>query len=96
MRVFIAVILCALVILQASFAQSPTKIATDYEWQLTQPGRTLFRDRLPVGQIALVAGKKEKATGELLQVLTDIAFMPGDSNRFFAVALARLGHHCPR
>ncbi len=90
MRVFIAVILFALVFLPRSIAQSPTKIATDYDWQLNQPGRTLFRDRLPVGQIALVAGKKEKATGELLQVLTDIAFMPGDSNRFFAVAF-RIG-----
>ncbi len=90
MRILIAVILFALVILPTSQAQSPTKIATDYEWQLNQPGRTLFRDRLPVGQIALVAGKKEKATGELLQVLTDIAFMPGDSNRYFAVAF-RIG-----
>jgi len=68
-----------------AFAQAPQTIATDYEWQLTQPGRTLFRDKLPVGQIGLVAGKKEKATGEALQVLTDIAFMPGDSTRYFAV-----------
>lgn len=74
-------------IASAGYSQSPARIATDYEWQLSQPGRTLFRDRLPVGQIALVAGKKEKATGEVLQMLTDIAFMPGDSNRFFAVAI---------
>ncbi|MBK6765100.1 MAG: hypothetical protein IPG71_01970 [bacterium] len=67
------------------FAQVPEKIATDYEWQLTQPGRTLFRDKVPVGQIGFVAGKKEKATGEALQVLTDIAFTPGDSTRYFAV-----------
>lgn len=90
MRTLIGVILFALVILPTTLAQSTTKIATDYEWQLNQPGRTLFRDRLPVGQIALVAGKKEKATGEVLQVLTDIAFMPGDSTRFFAVAF-RIG-----
>lgn len=67
-------------------AQAPAKIATDYEWQLAQPGRTLFRDKLAVGQIALVAGKKEKATGEYLQVLTDIAFTPGDSLRHFAAS----------
>ncbi len=68
-----------------AWAQSVPVIATDYEWQLTQPGRTLFRDRLPVGSIELVAGRKEKATGEVLQVLTDIAFEPGDTVRFFAV-----------
>ncbi|MCB1060395.1 MAG: hypothetical protein KDB65_09200 [Calditrichaeota bacterium] len=67
-------------------ALSQTKILTDYEWQLSEPGRTMFRDRLPVGQIALVEGRKEKLTGELLQVLTDIAFIPGDSLRHFAAA----------
>lgn len=76
--------LALLTVATLAYAQPPAKIATDYEWQLTQPGRTLFRDKLPVGQIALVAGKKEKATGEVLQVLTDIAFMPGDSVRHFA------------
>lgn len=90
MRKSVTALLLALVISSTGQAQPPTKIATDYEWQLNQPGRTLFRDRLPVGQIALVAGKKEKVTGEVLQVLTDIAFMPGDSNRFFAVAF-RIG-----
>lgn len=68
-----------------SWAQTAPAIATDYEWQLTQPGRTLFRDRLPVGNIELTGGRKEKATGEVLQVLTDIAFEPGDTVRFFAV-----------
>lgn len=79
-------LLLLFVFVQYGLSQSPVRIATDYEWQLSQPGRTLFRDRLPVGQIALVTGKKEKATGEVLQMLTDIAFMPGDSNRFFAAA----------
>lgn len=70
-----------------STAQPPAKIATDYEWQLAQPGRTLFRDKLPVGQIALVSGRKEKVTGELLQILTDIAFAPGDTVRHFAATI---------
>lgn len=86
MRIFLLVFVVTQSLYSVAIAQSAAKIATDYEWQLTQPGRTLFRDRLPVGQIALVSGKKEKATGELLQVLTDIAFMPGDSNRYFATA----------
>ncbi|MCB9358078.1 MAG: hypothetical protein H6505_05845 [Calditrichaeota bacterium] len=67
-------------------AQQPGRIATDYEWQLAQPGKTWFRDKLAVGQIALVSGRKEKATGELLQVLTDIAFVPGDTTRYLAAA----------
>lgn len=78
-------LLFGLVCAVQAWAQSVPVIATDYEWQLTQPGRTLFRDRLPVGNIELTGGRKEKATGEVLQVLTDIAFEPGDTVRFFAV-----------
>jgi hypothetical protein len=79
-EVLYIVMICAGVL--PSLAQN--KILTDYEWQLAEPGRTLFRDRLPVGQLTLVEGRKEKPTGELLQVLTDIAFIPGDSVRHFA------------
>lgn len=82
----VVIIIALLSVTSSVFAQAPARIATDYEWQLTQPGRTLFRDRLPVGQIAMVAGRKEKVTGEILQVLTDIAFMPGDSLKHFATA----------
>ena len=32
--------------------------ATDFEWELQTPDRTLFRDRIPIGQVSLtVAGK---------------------------------------
>ncbi len=86
MRKLLIVLASLLWVSVLASAQLTTNIATDYEWQLAEPGRTLFRDRLPVGQIALVAGRKEKMTGELLQVLTDIAFMPGDTVRHFATA----------
>lgn len=81
------ILLLLLCLAGTCLAQTVPSIATDYEWQLNEPGRTLFRDRLPVGNIELVAGKKEKATGEVLQVLTDIAFQPGDTARYFAVNL---------
>jgi hypothetical protein len=84
LRVYI--IYVALVCAGVVPAWAQNQILTDYEWQLAEPGRTLFRDRLPVGQITLVEGRKEKPTGELLQVLTDIAFIPGDSLRHFAAA----------
>ncbi|MCC6476953.1 hypothetical protein IT157_07840 [bacterium] len=67
---------------------------SDYEWQLNTPGRTLFRDRTPVGQVPLSAdggkglfAKKGKTSGEQLQVLSDIAFQPGDTMRYFALGL---------
>lgn len=68
------------------------EVLSDYEWQLKTPGRTLFRDRAPVGQIPLSSegGKGlfgKKTSGEQLQLLTDIAFQPGDTTRYFALGL---------
>ena len=74
------------------FAQ-PLGLATDYEWELAVPGRTLFRDRTPVGNISFVEhgarsgiiGKKIKYTGESLNLTADVAFIPGDTLRYFGV-----------
>jgi hypothetical protein len=72
----------------------PLSAATDYEWELQTPGRTIFRDRVPVGQIALIRtegggifGRKGKPTGELLTILTDVSFVPGDTARFYGVGI---------
>ncbi len=76
------------------FAQA-INTATDYEWELQVPGRTLFRDRTPIGKISFVKqgartgllGKKQKLTGEALSLITDVAFVPGDTIRYFGAML---------
>ena len=73
----------------------PINVATNYEWELAVPGRTLFRDRTPVGEVSFVKegartgiiGKKVKYTGENLGIVADVAFVPGDTVRYFGVAL---------
>jgi hypothetical protein len=72
----------------------PISAATDYEWEIKTPGRTMFRDRTPIGQIALVKtegrgifGGKGKASGEKLTLLSDVSFIPGDTLRFFGAAI---------
>jgi len=84
-------VLCVLLMVGGGLAQDA---ATNYEWELATPGRTTFRDRTPVGHIALVHtegggifGKKGKPTGELLRMVVDVAFVPGDTLRFFAVSM---------
>lgn len=79
--------------LQGGFGQAINS-ATDYEWEINTPGRTVFRDRTPVGQIALVKtegrgifGGKGKPTGEMLTMLADVSFIPGDTLRFFGVGI---------
>ena len=72
--------------------QPTSGLATDYEWELQAPGRTLFRDLTPVGRISLrhlagtggILGKKGKETGEHLFIQADVAFVPGDSLRYHA------------
>jgi hypothetical protein len=76
--------------------QPTSGLATDYEWELQAPGRTLFRDLTPVGRIALrhlaglggMLGKKGKETGEHVLVQADVAFTPGDTLRYFAANIA--------
>jgi hypothetical protein len=72
----------------------PITVATDYEWEINTPGRTIFRDRTPVGQIALIKtegggifGGKGKPTGELLTMVADVAFIPGDTLRFYGAGI---------
>jgi hypothetical protein len=72
----------------------PITSTTDYEWEINTPGRTVFRDRTPIGQIALVKtegrgifGGKGKPSGEKLTVLSDVSFIPGDTLRFFGAAI---------
>jgi len=68
--------------------------ATDFEWELQTPDRTLFRDRIPIGQVSLtVAGKsgffgnRKKSSGEAMALWTEVAFVPGDTARFLALSL---------
>jgi len=74
-------------------AQSPAP-ATDFEWELQTPDRTLFRDRVPIGQVPLtVAGKsgffgsRKKSGAEVIALWTEVAFVPGDTARFLALSI---------
>lgn len=74
-------------------AQPPAP-ATDFEWELQTPDRTLFRDRVPIGEIPMAAdrksgffGSRKKSSGQVIALWTEIAFVPGDTARFLAVSL---------
>jgi hypothetical protein len=89
----LACIAIIIVSLQVGLGQ-PIQSLTDYEWEINTPGRTVFRDRTPVGQIALVKtegrgifGGKGKPTGEMLTMLADVSFIPGDTLRFFGAGI---------
>src|SRR3989339_1705450 len=93
LRPFVLFISIIFICLQISAGQ-PIAFPTDYEWEINTPGRTVFRDKTPIGQIALVKtegrgifGGKGKPTGEVLTVLSDVAFVPGDTSRFFAAGI---------
>ena len=75
-------------------AAQPLAPATDFEWELQTPDRTLFRDRVPIGEIPLTAarksgffGSRKKSGAEVIALWTEIAFVPGDTARFLAVSL---------
>lgn len=93
-------ILAAALLLTASavFPQSAPP-ATDYEWELQVPGRTMFRDRTPTGTVSLIKtegkgglfGGKGKPTGEIIAVFADVSFIPGDTARYYGIALELYG-----
>lgn len=67
--------------------------ATDFEWELQVPNRTLFRDRVPIGDVPITAdrksgffGSRKKDGGEALSLWAEIAFVPSDTARFLGVA----------
>ncbi|MFH1011153.1 MAG: hypothetical protein V1784_07965 [bacterium] len=69
--------------------------ATDFEWELQTPDRTLFRDRTLIGSVPLEQGPSQKGkrkksktrTPEALALYTDMAFVPGDTVRYFGANL---------
>lgn len=69
--------------------------ATDYEWELLTPDRTMFRDRTLIGTVPLeqkgghrtLLGRSEVKTLRGLAVYTDMAFVPGDTVRYFGANL---------
>ncbi len=73
--------------------------ATDYEWDLQTPGRTIFRDRTLIGSVPLAQTRERKSplskakvrTHEALAVYTDISFEPGDTTRYFGANLVLQG-----
>jgi hypothetical protein len=80
----------------------PSAPATDFEWELQTPDRTLFRDRIPIGQVSLEIerksgffGSRKKSTGEALAVWAEVAFIPGDTARFLAVSLDLMSGELP-
>jgi hypothetical protein len=83
-------------LLTAAFAQ--TVPATEYEKELSKPGRTLFRDRTIVGTILLSStpqrGKptrKSKTPLDTLSLYSDVSFVPGDTLRYFGATLELTG-----
>jgi hypothetical protein len=81
---FVPVALCAGI--------EPSSTATDFEWELQTPDRIIYRDRVPVGQIALTTpafGKKPaKPTGEAVALIVEIAYCPGDSSaRYYGLSV---------
>jgi hypothetical protein len=90
-RFFFVCLLAGLPLLALAAPPPPADVATDYEWELRTPDRTLFRDRTPVGQISLIAQsgkdkKKAKPSGEVLTLISEVAFAQGDTARFFAAS----------
>ncbi|MBM3324092.1 MAG: hypothetical protein FJY66_00325, partial [Calditrichaeota bacterium] len=77
--------------------------ATDYEWELQTPGRTLFRDRTLIGSVPLEPGPSQKGkrkkskvpAGEALNLYIDMAFVPGDTVRYFGANLVLQGEEEP-
>jgi len=73
--------------------------ATDYEWELQTPGRTMFRDRSLIGSVPLAQTRERKSpltkakvrTHEALAVYTDVSFVPGDTTRYFGADLVLQG-----
>lgn len=73
--------------------------ATDYEWELETPGRTMFRNRRLIGSVPLAPGRglkmplgKSKARArEALALYSDVTFVPGDTVRYFGVTLELTG-----
>jgi hypothetical protein len=68
--------------------------ATDFEWQLQTPDRTFFRDRTLIGSVPLeqtrskgVLKKSKARTVEALTLYADMAFVPGDTTRYFGADL---------
>lgn len=73
--------------------------ATDYEWELLTPDRTMFRDRTLIGSVLLEQRRQRKIPFSKSRVQTlgtvavymDIAFVPGDTTRYFGVDLVLQG-----
>ena len=77
--------------------------ATDYEWELQTPGRTMFRNRTFVGSVPLLEsshsilpfGKSKAKTLEAVELYIDMAFEPGDTTRYFGANLVLRGKDEP-
>jgi hypothetical protein len=85
-------VVLALTVSALPVGAQPAAPSTDFEWELQSPNRTLFRDRIPVGEVPLSGEKKsgffgsrKQAGGEALAVIVEVAFIPGDTARFLAV-----------
>ncbi len=73
--------------------------ATDYEWELQTPGRTMFRNRTFVGSLPISQqshrkfpfGKSKPTTLEAVELYTDMAFEPRDTTRYFGANLVLKG-----
>jgi hypothetical protein len=72
--------------------------ATDFEWELQTPDQTFFRDRMLIGSVPLeqihskgLFRKSKLQTVEALVLYADMAFVPGDTTRYFAADIVLQG-----
>jgi hypothetical protein len=76
--------------------------ATDFEWELQTPDQTFFRDRMLIGSVPLeqiqskgLFRKAKVQTVEALTLYADMAFVPGDTTRYFAADIVLQGGEEP-
>ena len=98
-----AAVLVVLLFMTALSPAQDIEPATDYEWELQTPGRTIFRNRTFVGSVPiserrqskLPFGKTKAKTLEAVELYTDMAFEPGDTTRYFGANLVLQGQDEP-
>ncbi len=96
-------VLAVLLFMTALSLAQDIEPATDYEWELQTPGRTMFRNCTFVGSVPLSErshrkfpfGKAQAKTLEAVELYTDMAFEPGDTTRYFGANLVLKGQDKP-
>jgi predicted secreted protein len=94
-----AAVFVVLLFMTALLLAQDIEPATDYEWELQTPSRTMFRNRTFVGSVPISERRQSKLpfaksktkTLEAVELYTDMAFEPGDTTRYFGANLTLMG-----